>query len=48
VYVLLGGEARPEEPLNRGGVSLRVLCEEEDGGVLGRVEVEDKDLRVDI
>lgn len=44
MYVLLGGEAIPEDPLRKGGVSLRLLWEDEEGGVLGRAVLEDKDL----
>ena len=44
MYVLLGGEASPEDPLRKGGVSLRLLWEDEEGGVLGRAELEDNDL----
>lgn len=45
VYVRRGGEERPEGPLFKGGVSLRVLKEEEDGGVRGLPEL-DRDLGV--
>ena len=40
VYVLRGGEAIPLI----GGVLLLVLCEDKEGGVLGRVELDDKEL----
>ena len=46
VYVLRGGEAKPEGPRFNGGVSLRPLYDVEDGGVLGRVELELKDLAI--
>jgi len=42
VYVLLGGEASPEDARWNGGVSF--LWEEEEGGVLGRAELEDREL----
>jgi hypothetical protein len=44
VYVLRGGEDKLEGPLFNGRVSLRLLYDVEDGGVLGRVELEPRDL----
>jgi hypothetical protein len=44
VYVLRGGEAKPDGPLFNGRVSLRPLYDVEDGGVLGRVELELREL----
>jgi hypothetical protein len=46
VYVLRGGEVKPEGPLFNGGVSLRPLYDVEDGGVLGRVKLEPSDLEL--
>jgi len=43
VYVLRGGDAKPDIPLI-GGVLLLALCEDEEGGVLGRFELEDREL----